>query len=136
MCIAASPAELNWVQTGLPDGERLHFLDEFLVATSSGWEQVMSVLQSYVWDPETRETLEELMAPDGLVIRDTERNTGAPRRRDMVENMMKLHKCENCSIRCRGAAKPGSVSARIHRWHKTWWPGWKIYQAELRARTA
>jgi hypothetical protein len=62
MRTATSPAELNRVQTGLPDGERLHFLDEFLVATSSGWEQVMSVLQSYVWDPETRETLEELMA--------------------------------------------------------------------------
>jgi hypothetical protein len=136
MCTATSVAELNRGQTSLPDEERLHFLDDFLVATSSGWEQVVSVLQSYVRDPETRETLEELMAPDGLVIRDTERNTGAPRRRDMVENMMKLHKCENCSIRCRGAAKPGSVSARIHRWHKTWWPGWKIYQAELRARTA
>jgi len=54
----------------------------------------------------------------------------------MVENVMKLHKCENCSIRCRGAAKPGSVAARIHRWHKTWWPGWKIYQAELRSRRA
>ena len=51
----------------------------------------------------------------------------------MVENVMKLHKCENCSIRCRGAAKPGSVAARIHRWHKNWWPGWKIYQAERHA---
>jgi hypothetical protein len=136
MCTATQIAEFNRDQTSLSDEERLHFLDEFLVATSSGWAQVMSVLESYVWDPETRETLEELMAPDGLVIRDTERDTGALRRRDMVENMMKLHKCENCSIRCRGAAKPGSVSARIHRWHKTWWPGWKIYQAELRARTA
>ncbi len=62
MCAATSPAELNRGQTSLPDEERLHFLDEFLVATSSGWEQVMSVLQSYVWNPETRETLEELMA--------------------------------------------------------------------------
>ena len=62
MCTATSVAELNRGQTSLPDEERLHFLDEFLVATSSGWEQVMSVLQSYVWDPETRETLEELMA--------------------------------------------------------------------------
>jgi hypothetical protein len=62
MCTATQIAELNRVQTTLSEGERLHFLDEFLVATSSGWEQVMSVLQSYVWDPETRETLEELMA--------------------------------------------------------------------------
>ncbi len=51
----------------------------------------------------------------------------------MVENMMKLHKCSECSIRCRGKAKPDSVAARIHRWHSTWWPGWKIYQSELRA---
>ena len=58
----SSPAELDRAQTGLPDEERLHFRDEFLAATSSGWEQVMSVLQSYVWDPETRETLEELLA--------------------------------------------------------------------------
>lgn len=62
MCAATSLAELNRTRTSLPDGERLSFLDEFLAATSSGWEQVMSVLQSYVWDPETRETLEELMA--------------------------------------------------------------------------
>ena len=52
----------------------------------------------------------------------------------MIENVMRLHKCETCSIRCRGNAKPGSLFARIHRWHMTWWPGWKIYQAELRAR--
>ena len=62
MLTATSLAELNRGQTSLPDEERLHFLDEFLVATSSGWEQVMGVLQSYVWDPETRESLEELMA--------------------------------------------------------------------------
>jgi hypothetical protein len=62
MCAATSLAELNRSQTILSDGERLHFLDEFLVATSSGWEQVVSVLQSYIRDPETRETLEELMA--------------------------------------------------------------------------
>jgi hypothetical protein len=53
----------------------------------------------------------------------------------MVENIMKLHKCNHCAIRCRGAAKPGSLFARFHRWHMTWWPGWKIYQAQLRART-
>ena len=62
MCAATSLAELNRARTTLSDEERLHFQDEFLVATSSGWEQVMSVLQSYVRDPETRETLEELMA--------------------------------------------------------------------------
>jgi hypothetical protein len=62
MCTATSLAELNWTPTALSDEERLHLLDEFLVATSSGWEQIMSVLQSYVRYPETRETLEELLA--------------------------------------------------------------------------
>jgi len=46
----------------LSEEEGLRFQEEFLVATSLGWEQVMNVLQSYVRDPETRETLEELLA--------------------------------------------------------------------------
>jgi hypothetical protein len=54
----------------------------------------------------------------------------------MVEELMKLHKCDNCLIRCHGQKRPGSLAARIHRWHMTWWPGWKIYQAQLRARVA
>ncbi len=62
MCTATSLAELNQSQAAPSDEERLHFQDEFLVATSLGWEQVVSVLRSYVRDPETRETLEELMA--------------------------------------------------------------------------
>jgi hypothetical protein len=53
----------------------------------------------------------------------------------MIENVMKLHRCSDCSIRCRAVAKPHSLFARIHRWHMTWWPGWKIYQAELRSRS-
>ncbi len=54
----------------------------------------------------------------------------------MIESIMKLHKCNNCAIRCRASRKPGSLFARIHRWHSTWWPGWKLYQAELRLRAA
>jgi len=57
----------------------------------------------------------------------------------IFESLMKLHRCADCSIRCRAVAKPHSLFARIHRWHKTWWPGWKIYQSELHvgaARTA
>jgi hypothetical protein len=54
----------------------------------------------------------------------------------MIENLMKVHKCSECSIRCRAMADPGSLSAHIHRWHKTWWPGWRIYQTQLRTRTA
>ncbi len=52
----------------------------------------------------------------------------------MIESIMKLHTCADCSIRCRAQAKPGSLLARLHRWHARWWPGWKIYQAQLRAR--
>ena len=55
---------------------------------------------------------------------------------EMIESLMKLHKCADCSIRCKASRKPGSLLARIHRWHATWWPGWKLYQAELGARAA
>ena len=48
----------------------------------------------------------------------------------MIESLMKLHKCSNCSIRCQASRKPRSLFSRIHRWHATWWPGWKMYQAE------
>jgi hypothetical protein len=58
----ASPTDLNQAQVALSKEERLSFRDDFLVATSLGWEQVMGVLQSYVRDSETREMLEELVA--------------------------------------------------------------------------
>ena len=54
----------------------------------------------------------------------------------MIDAIMKLHRCEDCAIRRRGCAKPQSIFARIHRWHMRWWPGWKAYQSELRARSA
>ena len=54
----------------------------------------------------------------------------------MFESIMKLHKCADCPIRCKASRNPRSLFARIHRWHATWWPGWKFYQAELGARTA
>ncbi len=53
---------------------------------------------------------------------------------EMMVSIMSLHRCEDCPIRCQAAKKPRSIFARIHRWHLRWWPGWKIYQAELRAR--
>jgi len=62
MCAATSLAERDETQMALSEEEGLRFQEEFLVATSLGWEQVMNVLQSYVRDPGTRETLEELLA--------------------------------------------------------------------------
>jgi hypothetical protein len=58
------------------------------------------------------------------------------RRHDMVEQIMQLHRCADCPIRCQAVKKPHSFFARIHRWHRTWWPGWKIYLRELRAGNA
>ena len=54
----------------------------------------------------------------------------------MVKQIMKLHCREDCPIRCNAIKKPHSLFARIHRWHKTWWLGWKIFQAELRSGRA
>ena len=54
----------------------------------------------------------------------------------MIESLMNLHKCSDCFIRCKASRKPRSIFARIHRWHATWWPGWKLYLAEMSARGA
>jgi|PlaIllAssembly_1097288.scaffolds.fasta_scaffold1678595_1 hypothetical protein len=40
----------------------------------------------------------------------------------------RLHNCADCPIRKMAAAHPKSVFARIHGWHKTWWPAWKAHQ--------
>ena len=54
----------------------------------------------------------------------------------MLEHIAKLHRCADCPIRRRAVARPHSLFARIHRWHATWWPGWKAYQAERHAHCA
>ena len=53
-------------------------------------------------------------------------------KQSLLETISRLHPCAACSIRCRAAAHPASFFNTIHLWHKKWWPGWKIYQAELR----
>jgi hypothetical protein len=41
----------------------------------------------------------------------------------------KVHRCADCPIRRMATKQPQSVFAKIHNWHKTWWPGWKAYRA-------
>ena len=40
----------------------------------------------------------------------------------------KVHRCADCPIRRMAIKRPQSVFARLHSWHKTWWPGWKAHQ--------
>jgi hypothetical protein len=40
-------------------------------------------------------------------------------------------RCETCDLRQRAESKPKSFLSRLWRWHTTWCPGWKAYQAEL-----
>lgn len=46
---------------------------------------------------------------------------------------MQNYPCANCPMLRRAKAKPRSISARIHRWHASWYPGWKAFQAAQRA---
>jgi hypothetical protein len=41
----------------------------------------------------------------------------------------KVHRCADCPIRKMAINQPKSVFARLHSWHKAWWPGWKAHQA-------
>jgi hypothetical protein len=41
----------------------------------------------------------------------------------------KIHRCSDCPIRQQAVKHPHSVFARLHRWHKTWWPGWQAHEA-------
>lgn len=40
-------------------------------------------------------------------------------------------KCDHCPIRRRAERRPGSLLARLWRWHTGWCPGWKKYQRWL-----
>ncbi len=48
----------------------------------------------------------------------------------------KIHRCEDCPIRQMAIKQPHSIFARLHRWHKTWWPGWKAHEARTCAFAA
>jgi len=48
----------------------------------------------------------------------------------------KVHRCAECPIRQMAVKHPHSVFARMHAWHKNWWPGWKAHQARMCACNA
>jgi hypothetical protein len=39
--------------------------------------------------------------------------------------------CETCPMRMKAEANPKSFLSRLWKWHTTWCPGWKAYQASL-----
>lgn len=41
----------------------------------------------------------------------------------------KVHRCADCPVRQVAIKHPKSIFARLHIWHKSWWPGWKAHQA-------
>lgn len=57
-----------------------------------------------------------------------QRNVTIPRSAFFIE---KIHRCEDCPIRHLAIKQPHSVFARLHAWHKNWWPGWKARQARV-----
>jgi hypothetical protein len=46
----------------------------------------------------------------------------------------KVPKCESCALRRHAEKRPGSILARLWRWHTGWCPGWKAYQRWLAER--
>jgi hypothetical protein len=51
-----------------------------------------------------------------------------PRSAFLIE---KVHRCEECPIRRMAIKRPRSFFARLHAWHKKWWPGWQARQARI-----
>jgi hypothetical protein len=49
----------------------------------------------------------------------------------MSEKPANEHPCASCPIRRKAEANPRAFLARLWRWHTTWCPGWKGYQAAL-----
>ncbi len=49
--------------------------------------------------------------------------------------IQKVHRCETCAIRLSAERKPGSLIAKLWRWHTKWCPGWKAYQRSLQLKS-
>ena len=48
----------------------------------------------------------------------------------------KVHRCADCPIRRMAIKRPRSIFARLHTWHKTWWPAWKAHEVRACAFSA
>jgi hypothetical protein len=48
----------------------------------------------------------------------------------------KVHPCADCPIRRLAMKRPQSIFARLHNWHRSWWPGWKAHQVRACAYAA
>lgn len=44
--------------------------------------------------------------------------------------------CHTCPLRARAQANPDGFVSRLWRWHTSWCPGWKAYQAALESVSA
>ncbi len=53
-----------------------------------------------------------------------------------VQLIEKVHRCADCPIRKMAVKRPHSLFARIHGWHRTWWPAWKAHQMRTCAQAA
>lgn len=43
----------------------------------------------------------------------------------------KVFPCETCPMRKKAEENPKGFMSRLWRWHTSWCPGWKAYQAHL-----
>lgn len=50
--------------------------------------------------------------------------------------MSTVPKCENCDLKRYAERRPGSLLARLWRWHTGWCPGWKAYAKWLAEKSA
>ena len=50
------------------------------------------------------------------------------------QNVQIESRCHTCGMRTRAQKRPGSVLARVWRWHTGWCPGWNAYVRELESK--